>query len=39
MLLSKTISYYPETTLASMSVKYVTLRVREYVDMIAINNQ
>jgi hypothetical protein len=30
---------YPETTLALMHVKCVTLRVRECTDMISINNQ
>jgi hypothetical protein len=30
---------YPETTLALMHVKCVTLQVRECADMISINNQ
>jgi hypothetical protein len=36
---SKRFHTYPETTLASICVKCVTLRVRECVDMISINNQ
>jgi hypothetical protein len=39
MKLFETISINPKTTLALMSIKCVTLRVREYADMISINNQ
>jgi hypothetical protein len=36
---SKHFYIYPKTTLALISVKCVTLRVRECVDIISINNQ